>query len=139
MYYIQFFWGGISEMGALNRGKKLVVIFLMLLILSCLTGCTDDSIYSNVNTDISIENLQNQTMGISDLLSSEKYLNFCQTAKWYSIPIIIISILIGIVLLKVFKGTKHIQRNAICIFIIGIPLFTLVFIYGTCYLYGRFF
>lgn len=126
-------------MGAQCIGKKIVMFVLMMLMLGCLTGCSDESVYTNVTTDISIENLQNQTMGTSDLLSSEKYLNFCQKAKWYSIPIIIISILTGIILLKVFKGTKHIQKNAIFIFIIGIPLFALVFVYGTCYLYGRFF
>lgn len=120
--------------------KKWLFCFLMLLIASTfLIGCSDESVYSNVNSEIEIQNIADSQGGLDGYLTSERYLNWCQKAKWYAIPIIVVSILVGVFLVAVFKNEKNIRKTGIFVFLIGIPVSTLVIVYVACYMYGKLF
>ena len=73
------------------------------------------------------------------LISPLKYLEWCNTMKMYAPIVIVVSILIGIFLVYIFKKDKPIQKVGIFLFIIGIPVIVIVVVYGTCYLYGKLF
>lgn len=121
------------------RKKCLPVAILCAFMPMLLGGCDNSSIYSSVDSDIISERLMDSSMGSTKYFSAERYLEFCEKMKVASIPIIIISIIIGIVIYRVFRNDKPIQKKAIGLLIIGIPFVTLLLVYGSCYLYGKFF
>ena len=119
--------------------KWLFCLLLLIMAATMVAGCSDDSVYSSVNSEIEIQNIADSQSGVSDYLTSERYLNWCQKMKWYAIPVIVVSILIGIFLVTVFKNEKNIRKTGIFVFIIGVPVTTLVIVYAACYLYGKLF
>lgn len=119
--------------------KMFFCLFVFIMASAFIAGCSDESVYSNVNSEIEIQNIADSQSGISSYLTSERYLNWCQKAKWYAIPIIIVSELVGILLVAVFKNEKSIRKTGIFVFMIGIPVITFVVVYVACYLYGKLF
>lgn len=120
--------------------KKFILLLCCLVNLLCMTGCGDNaSVYSNVNDEITLENIANNESGRDGYLTSERYLNWCINMKWYAIPIIIVSVLVGIGLVSTFRKEKKIQRTGLFVFIIGVPAIVFVVVYFACFLYGKLF
>lgn len=122
-----------------KKMRTLKLAALSILMTFFLSGCDNGKIYEDVNTDIVKERLADNSVGFSSYISAERYLAFCEKVKLVSIPVIIISIIVGCIIYRVFRNDKPIQKKAIGVLIIGIPVIMLLLVYGSCYLYGKLF
>ena len=122
-------------------GKSKVVILLVLCAWMLLfTACSDsyDHLIGENAANEAVENISNMKL--------DTHLNFrtwlmnltlkisdaCKVPAIIGIPI---SIVIGIILLNVFKNTATIKRTAWFLFIIGIPILLLTLAWGSAILY----
>lgn len=120
--------------------KKYVSSVMAIISALCVTGCSSDSsVYTGVSEQIAIESLLDVERGTSGFLSSERYLNWCLQMKWYAIPVIVVSMLIGLFLIGIFRNEKKIQKTGLFLFILGIPTTVFVIVYLACGLYGKLF
>ena len=99
----------------------------------------NEQIYSAVENEIQLQELLNGTQEATPVDYAIGYLNFCNKAKVIAPLLIAGSILIGIILLKIFKKDGGIRRAAVFSCIIGFPLFVLFAVYIICYIYGMLF
>lgn len=99
----------------------------------------NETIYNSVGNEIRLSELANgnQAMDVSE--AAVKYLEFCNKAKLVAPLLIGGSILIGIILLKVFRKDGNIRKTAVFFNIIGFPIVVLFFVYGLCFMYGKLF
>lgn len=120
--------------------RKYLLLIMMLFAAMLFSACSNQTVYDNVNNEIIIEQLANgEEVEDVQLLTSEQYLRWCNTAKWYAPFIIAGSLFLGVLLFSVFKKEKKIRRAALFVFILGIPVCTIIVVYVVCYLYGKFF
>lgn len=122
-----------------SRKRCLWLVTLCLLMTLSLGGCDNNKIYSNVDSNIIKERLTDSSIGATGYISAERFLAFCEKLKLVSIPVIIICIVAGCIIYRVFRNDKQIQKRAIKTLIIGIPAIMLLFVYGSCYMYGKLF
>lgn len=114
-----------------------ITVYCSMMFAAC--GSSNSSIYNGVGQDILANEEISQKLGEQSIISAETYLNWCIKMKWYAIPIIIFSMLIGLFLVGVFRKVKKIQRAGVFVFIIGIPVTVFVGVYLACGLYGKLF
>lgn len=114
-----------------------ITVYCSMMFAAC--GSSNSSIYNGVSQDILANEEISQKLGEQSIISAETYLNWCIKMKWYAIPIIIFSMLIGLFLVGVFRKVKKIQRAGVFVFIIGIPVTVIVGVYLACGLYGKLF
>lgn len=99
----------------------------------------NEEIYNSVENEIRLSEIANGSQEVTASTAATKYLEFCDNAKLWAPLLIGGSILIGIILLRVFKKDGNIRKMALFGNIIGFPLFVLFFVYVLCFLYGMFF
>lgn len=116
-----------------------IVICFIVWVSMFLCGCDDEGIYSNVDMNIAQEMMRDNAIGSTKYISAERYLAACEKMKLGAIPVVIISIIAGIIICKIFKNDKPIQKKAIGGLIIGIPSLVILIVFGSCYLYGKLF
>lgn len=118
--------------------NRCICALLVCLFVLMFSGCSDESTYASVNDDI-IEQLADDDYAGGSFLSAETYLNWCNQVKWYAVPVILISILIGIGMMVIFRHVKKIFKMGLFGFVIGIPVLVILVVYAMCFLYGKFF
>lgn len=99
----------------------------------------NEQIYNSVENEIRLSEIANGNQEVSASTAAAKYLEFCDNAKLIAPLVIGGSILIGIILLRIFKKDGKIRKTALFVNIIGIPLCVLFFVYVLCFLYGMLF
>lgn len=123
----------------LEKNRKFAIQLLLICMCALLlSGCSDESTYANVNDDI-MEQLTDDDYSSGSFLSAETYLNWCNQVKWYAVPVILISILVGIGMMVIFRHVKKIFKMGLFGFVIGIPVLVILVVYAMCFLYGKFF
>ena len=110
-------------------------IFIFLLLLIFLSGCAinEDEIYKRVKTEaVNVRDAQDSFL---DTLSKDVYLLSIK-AKKTAPPVIIVSILFGILLLTLITDDVLVRKTTVKLFFITIPLIMLLLSYGTAFIYG---
>lgn len=123
------------------RAKKICIVLFLCICTLFLGACStdNDSVYDQVTDQLTLDKLEQMSNGVDGYISASQYLQWCQNAKLYMIPIIVGSELFGIAVVGLFRKEKNIQKWAIRVFVIGIPLIVLLVVYVACYLYGKLF
>ena len=120
--------------------KKCVVLFLLLSVLFVFSACSSsyEHLLGEEAAMHTVEEISNQRIDThinfrTFLMNAAlKVSDACKVPAIIGIPT---SIIIGIVLLNVFKNTASIKRTAWLLFIIGIPLLLLTLAWGGAILY----
>lgn len=116
--------------------KKWICILVVTLLAFLLVGCGEtnaDAILQN-----SAEQLQDIASGGTFSVPNlpEIYYNFCILFRRWAAVIIVFSLLTGFLLFDIFRKNKEVQKWAVGVLIIRIPLITFVGIYVFAFLYG---
>lgn len=139
---------------------KKISRFLLLFLVSCImvffSGCTSgetvyDHLMSYEATDEELELVSEGKLSMeydrgdfdSDIDYYKYLANFYLSQgtgylKQYAVLIIIISEILGITLLLLFRKSIEIRRFAVLVFIVGIPVLIILAIYGTAILADSF-
>ena len=113
-------------------------IFIFILLLIFLSGCAlnEDEIYKRVKTE-AVNVSKDAQDSFLDTLSKDVYLLSIK-AKKIAPPVIILSILFGILLLTLITDDVLVRKTTVKLFFITIPLIMLLLSYGTAFIYGVF-
>lgn len=137
----------------MNRIKLLVILLITLL----LTGCASTNDYydyaqSYMLSEDEVRLLTERRLGVEiDGMNLDKssfdnvsdyyryvasnYASYISDyAKYYGVWIIIFSEALGIILLLLAKRSIQVRKTAVFVFILAIPILTLVLMYGTAFL-----
>ena len=120
--------------------SKVILLLALSVLMLIFAGCS--SSYEHLLG----EEAANETVNNISNMQIDTHINFrtwmmnlsLKVSEACKVPAIIgipISIIIGIVLLNVFKNTASIKKTAWLLFIIGIPLILLTLAWGTAILY----
>lgn len=103
-----------------------------------LSGCSNQSVYSNVTTDITQQNIMSQSSGGRGF-SASNWLLMVNRVKLYAPFVIAGSISLGLVLAIITYNAKSVRKRMIGVFIIVIPIITILFVYGISAMWGKLF
>lgn len=119
--------------------RRLVLLITMVFALLTFAGCSMENLYDDVSSDITLQEIADEEYGTDDYRFTERYLNWCISVKWYAPFVICGSMIIGILLMAIFRAEKNISKVGLYVFIVGIPLITFIAVYLMCYMYEHFF
>lgn len=119
------------------------LFFVICILAMMLCGCGGNSLYGEDGA-ATLEQLSEK----ESLASGEVAITFWDLPEvWYNFgimckrwaPVLICScLLVGIVLMELFKKNKEVQKWVLSFLIIRIPLVTFILVYVYCLLYGAF-
>lgn len=128
------------------RMKKRSCIVLLFILAILLTGCNETDVNLLVNSSSSRgqdtgREMEQAEMGVTDWLHNgipELWYYTCSVCKRWAPVVIIGCILLGILLIEIFKTNKEIQKFAWTVLILKVPLVVFLFVYMYSFLYGVF-
>lgn len=118
------------------KAKLLLTVIVMFCVFG-LTACNGQDMDVLIHDEPELSNEAGQNTAWSWDIPKLWY-DTCIVCKRWAPVVIVGSILLGIILLEIFKTNKEIQKFAWMVLIIKIPLIAIIFVYMYSFLYGVF-